>query len=329
MLSPLPVMPTTTAPVHGKNTPGSSQELLTLKGEVILQIIDHETGHQRWHRAFNALTNQIKTNVASFLTGGTTNQPNYIAVGTGIAAGYASSNQDTDKKLTSSGADQQLGQGFKISAAYNISHVHLWIKRVGTSVGTLRIEIQTDAAGLPSGTVVANGTSDNVSINGVTLAYQWVKFSFPVAFSLSAATQYHIVLKSTGYTFSSGVTEVIWGVDQSAPSYADGQVTTYDGTTWTNATAADACFRIITQTDSSYTALLGELDRNIMSSRTNPSTNVARLLASFSATEAVEHWGHMALHAGAAGGTCQAIINLDLDKTNQMTINCYWVITVG
>jgi len=85
----------------------------------------------------------------------------------------------------------------------------------------------------------------------------WVYFTFDEDSrpTLSANTTYHVVLKANGYTYSSGVTEISWGCDQSYPHYVDGQGETYDGSSWSSiSTDTDFCFQLFTRarTDGVY-----------------------------------------------------------------------------
>lgn len=92
-----------------------------------------------------------------------------------------------------------------VAASAGIS-VRLWLKKIGTPVGMTNgvwVEIQTNAAGDPTGTPVADGTSNAILPSAITAdpAGAEYEFTFPVGPSLAAATIYHIVLKGD-YTAS-------------------------------------------------------------------------------------------------------------------------------
>lgn len=307
-----------------------NEQLDSLKGQVLWTLVDERTNSVVQSGVSNALTPTIKQQVANFIADISPVSPNYIEVGTGQAAGYASSNQDTDKDLTSSSADQRLGQGFQVAAQTIVNHGLLWMKRTGTSPGTLTLEIQTDAAGVPSGTAISGGTSSTVSINGLNAVdYDWVKFEFTGNPVLTASTQYHAVLKSSGYTYTDSTTEVIWGIDTSSPGYGSGAFTTYNGSAWSShSPAADGVFRIVAKTGTGYTALLDPLDRNLMTSKSVTGGTTARLVAVFTAAEAVERIGEIAMFGASTGGIPYAVATVDIEKGATQTLNVYWLISV-
>lgn len=311
--------------------PSEIQESLkAVRGALVIEKIDVRTGKRAYEVYKNLMTIGHQQNYASFLAGVTQTPPSHIALGTGSDQEYATSNQDTDKALTSSGADEQLAQGFKVSATYTINSVYLWMKRIGTSPGELTLTIQTNAAGLPSGSSVTGGTSSTKAINGLETTYDWVRFAFPGSPSLVSATQYHLVLSSANYTYSAAVTEVIWGTDESAPAYADGVLETFDGATWTaHSPAADGVFRVNPNVTAAFNTVLGELDRNVISSALLQNPTTARLLGNFLASEAVDRLGAAGVFQAAVGGTLLATVNIDIKKTNNQILNVYWILSVN
>lgn len=145
-----------------------------------------------------------------------------------------------------------LGQGFAVSNTGYLDFVDVEIIRNNAPSGTLYAEIHSDAAGLPSGTVLA--TSDKLVAGDVATSSQWVRFVFRTPVSLTAATTYHLVL--TGSWTPSDSVYVAWRCDTSAASYANGTRTQKDGGTWINTgvTAHDFSFKIyIRRNDASVT----------------------------------------------------------------------------
>ena len=94
--------------------------------------------------------------------------------------------------------------------------VRLRLRRVGNPSGNLTVELQTDTAGDPSGTPVANGTSAAVSAASITAdsGGQDVTFTFATSPTLTASTAYHAVLKGT-YT-ASATDYIDWAVEDVA-----------------------------------------------------------------------------------------------------------------
>lgn len=87
------------------------------------------------------------------------------------------------------------GSGTKI-----VQSVRLLLRKRGTlPSGNLAVEIQGDSAGAPDGTPIANGTSTNVAVTGVTLDDFgiWITFTFAVAPTVTGGTAYHVVLTGT------------------------------------------------------------------------------------------------------------------------------------
>lgn len=163
----------------------------------------------------------------------------------GLDVYYPPGYQTTDHALRDTAANTQISQGFKCNTSSTVIKVKLWLKKTGTPAGTdtITLAIQTNSSGVPSGTPVTNGTATAVDISDtLTTSYAWVTFTFATAPSLTAGTQYHLVL-SGAFTVS-GTNYVLWGIDNYDVIYPDGSMSVYDGTTWTTEPLYDACFEI-------------------------------------------------------------------------------------
>lgn len=154
---------------------------------------------------------------------------------------YDESNVDTDHLVGAAGANTQRGQGFKVTDA-RIGEVRLWLKKIVTPTDDLYVEIQTDDGGKPSGTAVSRGVS--AAVDGATLAgaYGWIRFHFAGHPVLVLGTQYHVILRRS--TAVDAVNHYAWGDDSSAPSYADGVASIFDGGTWAADAGNDLSFEI-------------------------------------------------------------------------------------
>ncbi|MBU1130486.1 LamG domain-containing protein, partial [Patescibacteria group bacterium] len=114
-----------------------------------------------------------------------------------------------------------LAQEFQIGATGAIPAVSLRLKKVGTPSGDIFIEIQTDAAGLPSGTSVANGISNSMAVDEIAANdYEWATFTFAAPPILRTDTIFHLVLKGN-YT-ASAEDYISWGADSDSPEYSNG-----------------------------------------------------------------------------------------------------------
>lgn len=158
---------------------------------------------------------------------------------------YPSGYQTTDHNLRDTATNTQISQGFKCKTSSTVTKVRLWLKKTGTPAGTdtITLTIQTNSSGVPSTTVVTNGTATAVDCSDtLTTSYAWVTFTFSTNPSLTAGTQYHLVL-SGAFTVSA-VNYVMWGIDNYDVIYPDGSMSVYDATTWTAETNYNACFEI-------------------------------------------------------------------------------------
>jgi hypothetical protein len=170
---------------------------------------------------------------------------------------YTTQNAGVD--LASSGNDQQLAQRFKLYRAAPIGRISLYLKKTGSPAGYLVVDLQYTSSDNPSGSVIGSCTSTPVIIStGVTGSYAWVDFDIAEAAReiISPLTSYHMVLRSSGYTYADGTTEIIWGCDQTSPIYLDGEGETYSGSVWSNlSTDTDFCFKLYSRNRSVYTSL--------------------------------------------------------------------------
>lgn len=114
---------------------------------------------------------------------------------------YDSVNFDTDFVLTGSGLGSQVAQGFKVANTDTYAVVSMYLKKEGNILGNLVAKIcADDGTGLPNlGSIVASSTPVNVtSLSEST--YKKIIFSFTTPPTLTATTQYHLVLSAdAGY----------------------------------------------------------------------------------------------------------------------------------
>lgn len=151
---------------------------------------------------------------------------------TGLARGY--------DKTTAGATDSELREGattnvkmaatFTQSGARSIKKVALMLKKGGTITAgkKLTLTIETNNAGAPSGTPVANGTSATVDIDTeVSTSYALVTFTFASPVDVADATIYHFVLAGD-YTASAD-NNVLW---RSATVASGGNMQKFDNTNW-------------------------------------------------------------------------------------------------
>jgi hypothetical protein len=173
---------------------------------------------------------------------------------------YGSANQDAGVDLTSSGADSQLAQRIKLYRPATVGRVSLYLKRTGSPAGYLTVEIHNNSSSdMPTGSALDDGTSGAVLCGSLGTSYGWVNFDWPVNArpTLSEKVYRHLVLvSSSGYSYTNGTTEVIWGADQTNAFSVDGKGHTYSGSAWSAiSTDTDFCYRIYSRTRSVYSQL--------------------------------------------------------------------------
>ena len=114
---------------------------------------------------------------------------------------YDPINQDDEFLLAGSGLGSQVAQGFQVSITDTYAVVSWRLRKQGNIVGNLTAKIvDDDGSGLPDlGSVVA--VSDPVNVSALSeLTYTKVLFSFATPPTLTASTQYHLVLSAdAGY----------------------------------------------------------------------------------------------------------------------------------
>lgn len=122
---------------------------------------------------------------------------------------YDIGNQSDQFTLTGTGLGLQAAQGFQVPSTETYSVVSLWLKREGNITGNVVANITTDSGGLPNlGGIVA--TSNPVAVSTINnSSFAEVTFFFTTPPTLTASTQYHLVLSGdAAYSASeaSGVT---------------------------------------------------------------------------------------------------------------------------
>lgn len=161
-----------------------------------------------------------------------------------------STTDDGAHALRDNSARTKLNQGFQIDTAGPLAFVDVKLLKTGSPTGNYWFTIESNSGGVPSGTALA--TSDKYDVSRLTTTAGWVRIPFRTPASLSAATQYHLVLQGD-FTIS-GANYMSWRADTSAAGYTRGSKAAYDGATWTNDTDDDFMFKIyIEENDAAVT----------------------------------------------------------------------------
>ena len=144
---------------------------------------------------------------------------------------------DTDRDFTTTGAGASEKYAFKFTTPAVVRLLHsvtVTLGITGAPAGTIHAEIWTDVAGAPGAQIYSD--SETVTLTDLSAAAGGAeqKLLFGETNSpptLTASTDYWVVLSTTGYTYTDGVTEVRLRVD--AAGGAAASFGTYDfGVAW-------------------------------------------------------------------------------------------------
>lgn len=101
----------------------------------------------------------------------------------------------------------RLAQGFQVSTTGSYPSLWVLLELTQGSPGNIDLRIETDSAGSPSGILVTNGSA-TIAQTSVGTTISWVRVDFTNAPTLTASTQYHLVLGCAG---ASGTARYRWG----------------------------------------------------------------------------------------------------------------------
>jgi hypothetical protein len=149
-----------------------------------------------------------------------------------------------------------LAQSFQIGATNTVDQVKLFLKKVGNPTGTMTLQIQTDSAGSPSGTLANASATVTVAESSVPATHTWVPFNFATNFSLTVGTTYWLVLSTN--RAASATDYIQWGADASSPAYANGQMKSQSASAW-RVENKDAIFDVRSPNANDETVVIGRV----------------------------------------------------------------------
>lgn len=133
-------------------------------------------------------------------------------------------------------------QTFTTVDGFKITSVKLLVFRTG-SPGTVTVSIQgVDGSNKPDGSDITGlSVTDDPSGYTTSSSGEWIEYTFPSTFALSATTRYAIVARAAGGDVSNRVS---WRADSSSPTYTNGEILTSgdSGSSWTALSSIDALF---------------------------------------------------------------------------------------
>lgn len=156
---------------------------------------------------------------------------------------------------------QYPGMTFTPSISHYLSKIALRLKRSATGPDfTIAISVQLVTGGDPDGVDLTGGKIiDLVSVTQDTDG-EWVDIEFTTNPFLTAGLKYAIIARATGTTSGSQ----FWKGVTAASSYENGNfiLTTDDGSSWTDYSTRDACFREYGGTAADLGLFVPETDRS-------------------------------------------------------------------
>lgn len=159
-------------------------------------------------------------------------------------------------RLLTSTATDKLAQGFKVATAGKVEFADFVMERTGGALGNFWLEIQSDSAGNPSGTILATSDKLDAGQGGDAASNNPIRMIFRNPATLSTATQYHLVLN--GDYARSDTVHIKWR-GLAAGGYADGAAKEFNGSTWAAASGVgDFFFKVyVTRNDTAVTMPTG------------------------------------------------------------------------
>lgn len=153
-------------------------------------------------------------------------------------------NADMRMSVTTSAvpAADRLAQSFQVQSNVSVDNIKLYLDKKSTPAGTLTLALYSDSGGVP-GSPLANGTANTVAASSLSSSLTLTTFTFPNAPALSANVTYWMVLSTTDTASASHYVE--WGIDQSTPTYAYGEMKIEVSSVWVStAPASDGVFEV-------------------------------------------------------------------------------------
>lgn len=150
----------------------------------------------------------------------------------------SSTSENTQIALRDNSVRTKLAQGMKFTTAGPLTFLDLKLAKVGNPNGQIWVTLEANSGGVPSNSPIA--TSDKYDCAGITSTTGWVRIPFRLPYSVSVATQYHLVLQGN-YTIT-GSAYILWYAT-TLNTYANGTQATYDGATWTATASNDFMIR--------------------------------------------------------------------------------------
>ncbi len=135
----------------------------------------------------------------------------------------------------------RISQGLQFATSGPLVFIDVKLLKTGSPTGNYWFTIEANSGGVPSNTPLA--TSRKYDAARLTTTAGFVRIPFDAPLSVSAATQYHLVMYGD-YTVSAA-NYVNWRMDAGGASYANGSKALFDSdtSTWTTVAGDDMVFK--------------------------------------------------------------------------------------
>jgi len=177
-----------------------------------------------------------------------------------ILASYSESYQDSFDTIYGASSVVFIGESFTNVNSATLSGAKFYLKKAGTPTGNATAKIYAHSGtfhttGIPTGAALA--TSDSFNVATLTTSFALISFTFSGAnaITLSAGTNYFIVITYAGGDISNNI---IIGEDNTSPTALGNLAYSPDGSSWSYQTTYAICFYVYGSTSS------GSLDGNIV-----------------------------------------------------------------
>lgn len=168
-------------------------------------------------------------------------------------AGYGSANNNQGIRSAVDNSTVKVAQGFQVTNSGPAVYINATLLKVGAPTGKIWFTIESDNAGVPSGTALA--TTNAYDVSRLTTAIEVsVRFTIISSSTLSTSTQYHLVAQ--GDWTVSATNYVAWSY-HTGNLYAGGAKALYDSdtTTWTTTADHDMQFDVSVELDNTAVAM--------------------------------------------------------------------------
>lgn len=193
-----------------------------------------------------------------------------------------------------------VGMTFTTASAYDLTKVDLWLRRYGTTPGTVYLDVYATDAGKPTG---ASLGSASLNANEFSASDDWREFVLSSAVTLTDATTYALVIRVP----DGNVNNCVQWRFKSGDGYASGGnvQSTDSGSTWTTNSTYDGGFKTYSGGTVDYLDAAGACTLSLTASGDAELLDVLNAAGAATFAFAIEGdtvLSHMPINAGGMSG---------------------------